>query len=319
MKHFFKITLSFFALLSFGCATTNSSTVKKDNGQKEAAVPRKMTSLIKDSDSEKDKSDIPDLKELSATTKKGGLNPLCNTDPVLPGNLDKDLPIEELHLKAIEYIYNQNTQGAISILAFIIQKAPEDSVLRSDYGTALLQCGMINEGIKEFEQAFELNPDDADIAANLGQAYQIGGRMHASEAAYRKAVELAPKDGDKYNNLAIVLLAIGELDNAEQTVRKAILLNPENTDFLINLGYILTRLNRLEDARIILERAVKKEPKNANAHNMLGFVYAAQKKDDLATDCFKKALEIDPDHAGAKENLKAMGQPFDMEGPWNNK
>jgi Tfp pilus assembly protein PilF len=97
------------------------------------------------------------------------------------------------------------------------------------------------------------------------------------------------------------------------------LLNPESTDFLINLGYILTRLNRIEDARIILERAVKKEPENANAHNMLGYVYAAQKKDDLATDCFKKALEIDPDHAGAKENLKAMGQPFDMEGPWNKK
>jgi Flp pilus assembly protein TadD len=275
-----------------------------------------MVSMIKEdknlTEKQADKTDVKQQTQ-SALSKR------CVTEGALPKGVDSSMNAQELHRIGVEKILKNSIQEAILILHAATLKEPDAADILGDFATALLQCDLYSEAIAELEKATKLAPQNVTLLANLAQVFQLSGKFLSAITAYNNAIKLAPDDSQLHNNLAVVLIATGNLKEAEKEIRKAIFLKPDEPAYQVNLGYALIRLERLNDAVIVLKRAVDHYPDNADAHNQLGVAYVALRQDSLAADEFKKALELNPKHRGAKENLSAVKEGFDIKGPWQNR
>jgi Flp pilus assembly protein TadD len=239
--------------------------------------------------------------------------PSCRLDAPLPAEVRAEASVKALHQLGQKKILEKERQTAVTVLQKANAMAPKNPQIKADYATALLQCGLVNEGVEALEAAALLAPDNADIAANLAQGYQIAGRFRAARVVYEKAAELAPDDSAILNNLAVVLVALGDVNAAETAIRRAIALRPGETSYLVDLGYILVRQKRLQDAEIVLERAVNADRNSADAYNMLGFVYFQLNYRERARENFERALTLNPNHRAARENLDALTGEFHQE------
>jgi len=310
LSRFFGVTITLLLCTCCGAASKNND-VDSANTLKEPPrlVPMSETEHNLGSSSTPQGSSAKNNADSSHDTS-------CDLNAPLPDGIEANLSAQELHALAQDRIIKRDTTAALPILKHAIEKSPKDAKILGDMGTALLQCGLNEEAIKYVEKAVALEPNNISLAANLAQTYQIAGRISDAVAAYRAAIKTAPNDPSLRNNLAVLLIIVKDLPGAEAAVRKALEFNPTSVNYMVNLGYILARQKRYRDAEIILKRAIKLDPKSADAFNQLGLVYAAEGRQLDASINFKKALDIKPTHTGARENINAVEEGFDFEGPW---
>jgi Flp pilus assembly protein TadD len=303
-----RVAASLGALFFCGCGAPPSGALPREP---RGAVALVSVSVDTETEDAENTVSSPDFAILSSPDVSSVAS--CRLDAPLPAEVRTETSIESLHQLGQKKILEKERQTAVTVLRKANAMAPENPQIKADYATALLQCGLVNEGVEALEAAALLAPDNADIAANLAQGYQIAGRFRAARVVYEKAAELAPDDSAILNNLAVVLVALGDVNAAETVIRRAIALRPGETSYLVDLGYILVRQKRLQDAEIVLERAVNADRNSADAYNMLGFVYFQLNYRERARENFERALTLNPNHRAARENLDALTGEFHQE------
>jgi Flp pilus assembly protein TadD len=177
------------------------------------------------------------------------------------------------------------------------------------------KAGNLDEAVKLFTRAIELEPGYSESYNNLGYAYVVKGDLENAVKHFKKAIEINPNYVQALQNLEAVTAQLNEMKKAKEDTgagaasatgeRPAEKAPAEEMDAVMmhRTGVELGRAGRLDEAIKLFTKAVELDPSYAEAYNSLGYAY--HKKGDLerAAECFKKALEIDPNYAQARRNL----------------
>src|SRR5262249_40125630 len=76
-------------------------------------------------------------------------------------------------------------------------------------GAIYIGLGRVDQAIRRFELAVQLNPDDADVHYNLGVSFHIKGVLIRAEISYRQALRIDPQHEEAHRNRDVVLAQLG--------------------------------------------------------------------------------------------------------------
>ena len=119
-----------------------------------------------------------------------------------------------------------------------IQLDPRHAPAHNLLGLLALKRGDVNEAIRLFERASELDRQLVEGWMNLGQVSLSVRGYEAAEQAFERVVAL---DGDSYDahiGLGVARRGLGNLDGAEASYRRAIAIADERPEAHFNLGVL---------------------------------------------------------------------------------
>src|SRR5437773_2137200 len=153
----------------------------------------------------------------------------------------------------------------------------QDKTVRSDEhnsrGIELADRGWLDEAIKEFKKAIELDPASAHAHDNLATVYSEKKLFAQALEEYLTALKLEPDSATAHYNLACFLAtyahdmaieqykdAIELYQEAERCYAKARELNSEDVLLNYNVAALYSLWDRRADALSALRKALEKEP-----------------------------------------------------------
>jgi tetratricopeptide (TPR) repeat protein len=151
----------------------------------------------------------------------------------------------------------------------------------SNLGLLLKNQGHIDEAIKHYHQALQLNPNYAEALNNLGVALAAKGRLDEAIENYYRAIQINQNFFEALNNLGIALAAKGRFDEAIKNYRKAIQLNSDRPETFFHLGMTLRQSGRTREAVAQYREALRLNPNLAGALNNLAWVLATSPDGEL--------------------------------------
>src|SRR6476646_425027 len=135
----------------------------------------------------------------------------------------------------------------------------KDTIALSDEhnsrGIELADRGWLDESIKEFKKAIDLDPDSAHAHDNLATVYAEKKLYREALGEYLIAIRLEPDSATAHYNLACFLSTHGP-DMAVSEYTEAIELDPEYPDAHLNLGLTYADHGQMEDAVKELKTAI---------------------------------------------------------------
>ena len=161
----------------------------------------------------------------------------------------------------------------------------------------------LNNAIKHFRQAIDIDPDYALAYAGLADAYYALSSNHlpANEAmpkargAAEQALRLDDTLSEAHASLGLVK-AFYEWDwaGAEGEYRRAIELNPGYASAHHWYGWYLALMGRLNEAIAEVKQASELDPLSLEINSDLGLSFFFARQYERAIEQFEKALEMDP-------------------------
>jgi tetratricopeptide (TPR) repeat protein len=183
------------------------------------------------------------------------------------------------------------------------------SFAHNNLGLVLAERGALEEAIKEFRRAVEIDPAFVEAQTNLGNFLARGGSSQEAIVHLRRALEIEPTFVNAHNTLGNILADKGALDEAIQHFRKALQNDPQFAMAHYNLGRALARRGNVEEAMTHYRIALTINPVDADIHNNLGLLFQSRGSLDEAIGQFREALRVNPNYAKAYFNLgKAVMQ-----------
>lgn len=219
----------------------------------------------------------------------------------------------------------------------------QDNITRSDEhngrGIDLADRGWLDEAIREFRKAIDLDPAAAHAHGNLatvlaekgelldalfeyvagvqadpespGAHHYLGSFLaaHAQELAmaeFRRALELEPDFPEAHLNLALTLADQGKLEEAVTELETAHKQAPDDEMIQHELACCLIDLERYPDAIGHLKRIIRSHPEHVEAYVDLGIAFTAQGFYAESENTLQRALGIDPHDFASHYNLAAL-------------
>ena len=109
---------------------------------------------------------------------------------------------------------NVDYRSELSLWEDTVAKAPESARAHYNLGVVLVKAGRIDEAMRQYQAALELDPNYADAYNNIGWVLADGGKFDEAITRYQKALKIAPNLVKARNNLGIALAACGRVDEA---------------------------------------------------------------------------------------------------------
>jgi tetratricopeptide (TPR) repeat protein len=106
-------------------------------------------------------------------------------------------------------------EPAQSALAKAVALAPDDSLIRLEYGSLLLRRGRDAEAADQLRRAIALGAAGPAGRRSLGNALLRLSDLAGAQRAFEDALKLAPDDADAHYGLASVFRALGETQRQE--------------------------------------------------------------------------------------------------------
>lgn len=141
----------------------------------------------------------------------------------------------------LAYVYLQSGEHrkAESLYRKALELRPRDASLLTNFALSVLEQKdpmRIDDSVKAFRLAAELDPKNPDRYANLGQSLFFAGDIPNAIAAFEKAVRLAPRNVEYYFFLADSYLTIRNFALAKKVFLKILDLAPLNQEAKQELG-----------------------------------------------------------------------------------
>jgi tetratricopeptide (TPR) repeat protein len=156
---------------------------------------------------------------------------------------------------------------------------PEAGSVYNNLGNALSSKGQLDDAIREFRTAIDLNPQFAAPHYNLGNAWRDKKKLDDAIREFRTAIDLNPRFALPHFNLGNIWKDKGKLDEAIREYRTATELDPKYAPAHVSLGLALGRdKDRLDEAVRQMRTALDLDPQNAETHCNLGFLLGRQGK-----------------------------------------
>jgi tetratricopeptide (TPR) repeat protein len=174
---------------------------------------------------------------------------------------------------------------------------------RGGLGDALTKQGRFDEAIGEYRRALSADPNYSHAYGNLGVAMSAKGELGEAVGYFQRALEIEPKYADAHNSLGTVLVAQGKFEEATEHFRRALEIRPHYAHARYNLASVLRSQGRFDEASDQFRQILRTRPDYVYAYCGLGLALQAQGKLGEAIDSYRQALEVEPDYAEAHANL----------------
>jgi tetratricopeptide (TPR) repeat protein len=205
---------------------------------------------------------------------------------------------------AQHYTSTKRPGEAVGVLVEAQRNVEITAEVRRLLGWAELQRSRIDDAIKQFVAALEMEPRDSAAQFGLAVGYrrkgmleeaaEASGAMDAAVTSYRRALEDSPNDASLKSRLGAVLMLTGELEEGETLLREVLASQPYSAEAEHYLGRVELRRGRLEPARQHFVRAARLEP-DSGLYRMY-VAWAALEANEMTTALreLDTALKLDP-------------------------
>jgi len=180
---------------------------------------------------------------------------------------------------------------------------PNDGRTHNNLGVALDDERRIPEAIDQYQQALRLNLDGAETRNNLGNALNQEGRTPEAISQFEQALRFKPDDAEFHDHLANALRQAGRMEEAMGQYELAFQIDPNYAAAHSDMGNVLVGLGRIPEAIEQYQQALGMRPDDAEIQNNLGVAFLRQGRLAEAILQFQEALRLKPDFTAARNNL----------------
>jgi len=169
-------------------------------------------------------------------------------------------------------------------------------------GRAYRETGYLDEAIREFKKAIELDPHYPRVHYYLALAYLTQGekeRFSTARPLFEQELAINPKEFFSTFFLGVIHLEDRDFPVAEEFLKKAVQLQPDNPDPLLYLGQEYFESNHPELAIATLKKsiALTTDPSHnhyqvSKAHTMIGQILIKMGKQDEAEAELKQSQDL---------------------------
>jgi tetratricopeptide (TPR) repeat protein len=184
-----------------------------------------------------------------------------------------------------------------------IARNPNCWMAYSNLGSFMSARGDIDEAIRDFRKALELQPDQSKDHNNLGKALLQKDRMSEAMEEFQTALRISPNDPDTENNIGAAYLQQGDVDEAISHLRAAVQKWPVHADAYINLGNAFLQKRDIDAAIEAYSTTLGLQFDHAESHYSIANAFRQKGQVDDAILHYRLALGLRPDYADAHNNL----------------
>lgn len=182
---------------------------------------------------------------------------------------------------------------------------PDDPLVRYNLGFALVRQGDREEAKTLFRQAIELDPDYRNAHYNLAVALAEEGAWREAAKHFAEACRIDPLDHGARLEWATALLQAGEPERAlEELERTLAAVDSQNSAFegrvRLDLGALRERTGDREAALAHFEEAARLAADRPEVHAALAGALARAGRFADAAAAFQAAVELDPQDVGLR-------------------
>ncbi len=191
--------------------------------------------------------------------------------------------------------------AAVDAYRAALAERPSFKKASNNLTLALVKGGKGPEAVVRAQALVAANPDDPDRYFTLGLA-QSEQDVNEAIRSFHRALELNPRHTLARYNLALVLRRADRLNDAIDELQRAIAIEPR-AEAQYTLGVIYWHRGDLDRAIAALRGAIATEPRYADAHFTLGAVLKTKQDWDAAAASLARAVELKPDLTAAHYTL----------------
>lgn len=180
----------------------------------------------------------------------------------------------------------------------------------NNLGVAYMNQQKLDQALKEFEQAVEIDKNNPTAQLNLGIAELNLSHVGPAEAALQRAAQLDPKNPAVWYNLGLLHRNNGQADEALTEFKKAAELAPDDPDTHYFLGDLYLQQQKYADAERELRRAAELDPFNVSAEFGLARALQRQGKTADAKPHFERFQKLTHEKLGSP-----ISQIYGEQGP----
>jgi tetratricopeptide (TPR) repeat protein len=164
--------------------------------------------------------------------------------------LERFLRLQPRHISAIDarealgraYAALGQLDRAATHLGDVVREQPQRAAAHTYLGEVMLRQGRVNDGLREFQIASDLQPGNPDALRLLGIAQGQSGQLEAAVATFKQAIARDPLNARGHYLLGSALAASGQVKAAVPYFARAVELDPQDAKARADLqraeGYV---------------------------------------------------------------------------------
>jgi tetratricopeptide (TPR) repeat protein len=156
-----------------------------------------------------------------------------------------------------------------------------------------------------FSRAVAVTKNNYIGHSGLGKALRAQGKLDEAIKQYHLALDVNQRYGVAHYNLANALVDKGKFNEAISHYNQALHINPNYAEAHNNLGYALATQGKLDEAIACFRQALQLRADDASTHYNLGYALQLKGLLDEAINHYRRALQINPDYPKAAKGLEA--------------
>jgi tetratricopeptide (TPR) repeat protein len=185
---------------------------------------------------------------------------------------------------------------------------PNDANAHYLAGNAFWRDGSLDEAIKEFELAVEINPDYNDALVQLGYILLEDNQPKAALKSFQRALQVDSEQADVYFEIGEIYLADELLDKAASMYRETLRIAANSVGAYKRLGQIASWQDRSDAAVRYYEQGLDIDPADSELHAQLAAVFEARRDYSAATDHYQLSLLLNPRDAACYLGLGRVAE-----------
>jgi tetratricopeptide (TPR) repeat protein len=224
------------------------------------------------------------------------------SEPPLDGQSNNASELEKLRRESValhEHMNESTAFQAHAVYVEAIQRAPDDYLLRFNYGDFLEATGDLTEAVSQWRQVEELLPQYYLGYLQEGRMLERAGRLDEAADRFEWTVALNSRAISAWFELSNIHASQGKLPNALGECERARRLEPDEPVFYVCLGRLQSRANNHAAAIDEYRKSIQLRPDYFDGHLALGEELSATGQNDGAEREISEALRLRPDSARA--------------------
>ena len=178
----------------------------------------------------------------------------------------------------------------------------------NNLGLLAAEEGRLEEAVRDFQEALQLNPESVIALENLGNAYRQQRRWNEAREAFQRALGVDPESAEANYGLAMVFAAADDTQRTYDYLQKALQVRPDYPEALNNLGILYMRSQRRDDAVATLKKCLDVAPGFDQCYLNLARIYSLEGNGAEARAVLERLLKQQPGNVEAKRALGELGR-----------
>jgi Flp pilus assembly protein TadD len=160
---------------------------------------------------------------------------------------------------------------------------------QAEKGNVNGQQVLLQEAVKHFRQALQLNPKRVESQSNIGFVELTLRRYKPAVRAFEQALRIQPDHPNTLNGLATAFTLLDQPDNALRVLNRLLQVAPDNAQYWFNQGCVLQKTKRFDAARKSYAQALSINPSDQRTLFNLATLAEAQGNQSEAIRLFTQA------------------------------